>query len=135
MRYILTTLALLLALSPAAARADAPLAWQHKALAEAQLVWHPTCGQLRLVFTTTHDGAIGEAALGGCDLYLAKSVEWMGYPEFCHVVLHEAGHAANVGHRARGIMRPLPLFDIGRGANGKVVWGGVDYRCQPGFKR
>lgn len=129
MRSLLALVLLALAAPPA--QADAPVAWQHKALAMTQKVWHPACGQLRLVFTTTHDGAIGEAYLGGCVLSLNKSVEWAGYPEFCHVVLHEGGHAANVQHKTRGIMRPLPVFDIATSPSGKVSWGGVDHRCLP----
>lgn len=122
-----TVLALL---APAAARADAPVAWQHKALAVAQRVWHPACGQLRLRFAEQQP--LGEAYLGDCELRLDRDVVWDAYPEFCHVVLHEGGHAAGVGHRPRGVMRPTFIFDIGRGPDGKVTWGGVDPRCLPG---
>jgi len=131
-------LAALLALSvPADADANVPVAWQRKALTTAQRVWQPSCGALRIQFAQARDfGGTeqwgGWAYAGECTIYEPAGRSWLGYPEFCTAVLHEAGHAAGRGHSDRGIMNPEQV--ISRSVNladGRrvVVWRGVDRRC------
>lgn len=125
---------------PSVARADAPVAWQRKALAEAQRVWKPSCGALRIQFAAAtpdvvpESDAAGWAAAGNCALFINRAKKWLGYPHFCDVVLHEAGHAAGLDHAKKGIMAPVSVYSRGEGRyKGRllVTWEGVDRRCLP----
>lgn len=134
---------LALALFAPAARADAPVAWQHRALATAEHTWHPACGQLTISFDdpTLFGGDNtwgGWAYAGNCTIHEPASHHWLGYPEFCTDVLHEAGHAAGSGHRPRGIMRAErsivrteAVISSHGHARDVVQWAGVDRRCLP----
>lgn len=113
---------------------DAPVAWQTSALATAQRVWHPACGQLSLTLSdpaksglTVVDDAVGDPSYGqaipfdqvvgftvahDCHLHLTSvSVDWrmMGYPYFCTITLHEAGRGAGMpGTNGPGVMNIRP---------------------------
>lgn len=129
-------LALLLVVAEPA-RADAPVAWQHRALAIAQVVWHPDCGQLHLRFAQPPADVAsmdpeGWASSGDCGLALNVSHHWHYFPPFCHAVLHEAGHAAGVGHsdNPRSVMYPRMVLDHGHAVGSRrMVWPGLDRRC------
>lgn len=131
--------ALFALLLPAPASAEgAPVAWQRKALALAQRVWHPACGKFRIQWSSREatgvDGhTVGWAVAGDCSLYLPWEKAWLGYPELCDVVLHEGGHATGLGHSDRGIMRPVSYITFEWGitqSGGRIErWDGVDRRC------
>lgn len=141
MRRTLTAALLLLALWPATASASAPAPWQQKALALAQQTWRPACGQLTLSFgqppEETADAA-GWAYKGDCGINIRSDKTWLGYPEFCDTVLHEAGHAAGLEHSTnpRSVMFPLGVVmrNLARVEGSRreyVSWTGVDRRCLP----
>jgi hypothetical protein len=143
--------------APAAACGDAPVAWQRKALAVAARVFHPACGPLSIVFedaAQAHAGfpegpasepqagqpaeqPAGWARAGECIVHLDRDHRWLGYPEFCHVVLHEAGNVAGYGDdwsNPRSIRYPLPFITKTTariGGRTVVRWSGVDRRCLP----
>lgn len=144
MRLHAATLALLAVLLLAApAHAAAPDAWQRKALALAQRVWHPACGTLTIQWADPADyGGDGDGSWGGwaylgeCTIYEPADHSWLGYPEFCTDVLHEGGHAAGYGHSDRGIMRAWRIIGYSghNRRDGKLLpphWDGVDRRCLP----
>lgn len=118
----------------------APVRWQRQALATAQRVWHPACGVLSLRFATP-PAQVPESGLwtgwaynGDCVINIRASTRWAGYPDFCSTVLHEAGHAAGLGHSAnpRSIMYPDHTISVSSGReNGRHVthWTGADARC------
>lgn len=131
---------------PSTAHADAPVAWQHKALALAQTVWHPTCGTLTLRFASpvpafdsstgvTVSEPAGWTAMGHCDLHLSDTQGWrsLGYPIFCTDTLHEAGHAANMpDNLGRGVMNnhAMPSHGVGVISGRRIaIWTDVDRRC------
>lgn len=125
--------------STAEARVGAPVAWQRKAIKQAEKTWHPACGGLSIVFevpppAASADDWAGWAFVNECLIHLNAARDWVGYPDFCQVVLHEAGHVTGRGHAEHGIMRPS--FLIARteiATHGHVVtqWDGVDRRCLP----
>lgn len=133
-----------LMLAAPVARADAPDAWQRKALTLAQRVWHPDCGTLRIEWANASDFG-GDAEWGGwayvgeCTIYEPAAHYWLGYPEFCTDVLHEGGHAAGYGHSSKGIMRAERIVGYSRNRiNGRLArphWTGVDRRCLPSQSR
>lgn len=136
-RLALVLAAIALLAWPAQARADAPDTWQKQALATAQRVWHPACGTLTIAWKDPASvGGTAEwggwAYVGNCTIYEPAGRGWMGYPDFCTAVLHEAGHAAGYGHSDRGIMAPFRI--VGHSVNNdngkrRVLWSGVDRRC------
>lgn len=142
-RHALPLAAILLLMFPLAAHAGAPGPWQRKALETAQRVWHPTCGQLTIVFGTPPvelADAPEWAYLGQCQINIDQSRGWLGYPEFCNLVLHGAGHAAGMGHSSnpRSIMFPLGVVmrnevKVSGSRRVRVVWYGVDPRCVPPY--
>jgi hypothetical protein len=140
-RWAVATLILAAFAFPASAGADVPAAWQHKALETAQRVWQPACGTLTVRFadpaTVGGDASWGGwAYLGQCAIYEPAGHDWLGYPEFCSNVLHEAGHAAGREHSDRGIMQPhatisrfVSTVRIDGRVRRMVVWTGADQRC------
>lgn len=127
----LAVLVLLLAASSAQA------GWRiNRSVAIAQVVWHPTCGQLRLAYSEPVDGAESAGAWawkGNCAIGVPVGTHYE-FEELCTLVLHEAGHVAGMEHSAnpRSVMYPVRIFTEGRmEAHGRItkVWGGVDRRC------
>ena len=120
------------------AQANAPQNWERKALATAERVWGPqTCGPLRIEWADAADFGGNElwggwAYTGECVIYEPAGRAWLGYPDFCTAVLHEAGHVAGREHRASGIMRAerMTARSSGRELGRRVVhWSDVDPRC------
>lgn len=135
----------------AQAQADVPVAWQHKAVNIAQTVWRPSCGQLAVRFgdpatVFTDPSFVHEwATPGDCTVNIDQNHEFLGFPDFCTLVLHGAGHAAGF-HEEGGpdggahssnpdsVMYPFgsPVRSVVRVEGSKrrfVVWDGVDQRC------
>lgn len=140
---------------PAVSSADAPVAWQHKAVALSEHVFSPTCGPLTVAFedpTQSHAGLpdhpdgqaapaverpAGWALKDVCIVHVDMTKVWLGYPEFCRVVLHEAGNVVGYSDdwgNPHSIRYPDPLVTktIAR-VGGRTVtrWSGVDRRCLP----
>lgn len=137
MRALLIALALVVT-APASAVADAPLAWQQRAIETAERVWGPQpCGPLRIEWSAPEQfGGTelwgGWAYAGECVIYEPADRIWLGYPDFCTAVLHEAGHVAGRAHSSVGIMRAERQVSRSSGMEGgrRVVrWGDVDRRC------
>jgi hypothetical protein len=135
---VLITLVLAALVFAAPAQANAPRNWERAALATANRVWGPqTCGALSIQWAQPADfGGTelwgGWAYTGECVIYEPADRVWLGYPDFCTAVLHEAGHVAGREHAARGIMRAERTVarSSGRERGRRVVhWGDVDPRC------
>lgn len=157
-RYTIILLATL-AVIPCRAHAVAPAAWQAKATALADQVFKPSCGPLTLSYddaaqshatlpnmpsgaTAAHIAQpTGWAREGVCVIHLDRSHHWLGYPEFCHVVLHETGNVVGYGDDwsdPKSIRYPMPLITRTEATiNGHriVRWSGVDHRCMPTSER
>lgn len=113
------------------------------ALDLAQKVWHPTCGKLSISsehppasLPDTGESIGGWAWPGDCTIRVRIDKKWLGGPELCETVLHEAGHVAGRLHsdKPESIMYPLQNVMRGRsrveGSKRSVItWGGVDKRC------
>ena len=134
MRLIGLTLALLLVLA-----APARAGWKiDRALAVAQIVWHPACGQLRVSFERPPADvaeAAGWAWSGDCTIRVNSQGSHRAFEPFCQTVLHEAGHVAGMGHSSnpRSVMYPYRRLDVGHTVlHGRrvTVWPGVDSRCR-----
>ncbi len=115
----------------------------------AERVFHPACGRPAIVFedaSQSHAGFPGDAPVarptgwaraGECVIHLDRDHAWLGYPELCHVVLHEAGNVAGYGDDwtdPRSIRYPLPqITRTTARVGGRVItrWDGVDRRCLP----
>lgn len=118
----------------------------NRAVAIAQVVWHPACGQLVLRFAdpatviatgqlpeSESDAAAGWAATGDCDITVTNRRHWEFEP-LCETVLHEAGHAAGMDHvddrpsimNSRTILTRAETTIRGRKV---VTWDGIDHRC------
>jgi hypothetical protein len=140
---------------PAPSQPAIPFAWQSKALALSEHVWHPACGRLTITYrdpdktgvvvvddTTGRvvHRAAGFTAKGSCALGISTAYDWrsLGYPVYCSVVLHEAGRAAGaVGTTGPGVMHVGVSF-VSHGVSHfwrrgrwhrRVIWSGVDRRC------
>ena len=131
-------LSLLLVLALAA---PAQAGWRtDRALAIAQTVWHPTCGQLQIRFENpvgdlASEDPAGWAWAGDCTVRLNATQSWQAFEPFCHTVLHEAGHAAGMGHspNPQSVMFPRRVLDHGytvRHGKRVLVWPGLDPRCR-----
>lgn len=156
-RVVLSTVVILftlLAAAPAARAFPPPRAWQTRALQVAQYVWHPACGTITLSIdnptglTVLGIGpnmqpvdepaadASGWAAIGQCEIHVNRDTDWLGYPDLCMTVLHEGGHAAGLGHSAKGIMSPYGSVALDMAWSKRLhrrfaIWQGVDARCMP----
>lgn len=129
-----------------------PLRWQREALATAEAFWHPSCGPLTLSFGEPVIGSVvrddpegaGEVvtnaaawtALGSCHIEVLRTLELEGYPPFCTLILHEAGHSAGFPDTDSGLMSYHAWY--GRAAytwlqHGhryqRMHWGGVNRHC------
>lgn len=139
-RALLAGITILL-LTPSAATASAPIAWQRKALTLSEHVWRQPPGTFTLTFAVppgddAEFNAAGWAPLGAHQIFINTDRTWDGYPEFCQVELHEAGHAIGLAHRPSGIMRAETFITVAKEIrHGHVImhWYGVDHRCLPGY--
>jgi hypothetical protein len=132
----------LLALSLPVLLLGAPAAqagWRtDRSLAIAQIVWHPACGQLSLGYGDrardgARDGAIGWAWAGNCEIRIPNGSHYE-FEVLCSTVLHEAGHAAGMGHSSnpRSVMyaeRPFTKTTARIGGKTITQWTGADHRC------
>lgn len=150
---ILAWLAASLALVPGAVQArPVPRTWEHSALGVAARTWHPaqpfrivyadprTAGA---VFPAGNDPAAGRHAVDpsgwatvGSPIYVNRYQRWLGYPQFCTVVVHEGGNVVGWGHddwsNPNSIRYPLGTVTKTFGVvNGHRVvhWTGVYRRC------
>lgn len=81
----------------------------------------------------------GWAWAGDPVIGLHRHLLWLGGPELCETILHEAGHVAGRGHSSnpRSIMYPVQwvirgeaLIAFPGGRRRRVIqWSGVDRRC------
>lgn len=118
------------------------------ALRLAQRVWHlwgltvssDPVPPLLMVSEGIGDVA-GWAWPGDPVIHLHRHLLWLGGPDLCETILHEAGHVAGRGHSTnpRSIMYPSQFVIRGAGwvaadkhhrAVHVVTWIGVDRRCR-----
>jgi hypothetical protein len=142
MRVLLAISALLLF----APSADAHVSWlwQKEALAVAQRVWHPSCGALHISFGDPISAGfspdapvVGWTYLNSCENHINQDFLWLGYPQFCTVELHEAGHSAGRPDTdGPGIMNRYLTPSRGdwyykrhHRWHRKVIWYDTDRRC------
>jgi hypothetical protein len=151
----LAVAAVLVVAAPAAARADAPVSWQQRTAALVEHVFRPACGPVSFSFedaSSSHAGfpagpagepqsgqavatPTGWARSGDCVIHLDRDHVWLGFPEFCHVGLHEGGNVVGYSDdwaNPRSIRYPLPnIIKTTARIDGRTVtsWSGVDRRC------
>lgn len=141
--YLIFALVLVLAFSQ-----PAKASWRvDRSLAIAQIVWHPSC-DLRLSFddpAQAHgmlpDGTevvnpAGWAIKGDCTIHLSRTYPWIGFEDFCTVVLREGGNVVGAGDnltaKPNSIRYPIRTFVRTQAViGGRLVerWSGVDWRC------
>jgi hypothetical protein len=109
-----------------------------RALAIAQAVWHPACGQLSVAYgdpadVGAPDGAFEWAWKDDCVIGVTNKAH-LEFEQLCQVILHGGGHVAGLGHsdNQRSVMRP-EFFSIETTMvkNGRTTthWDGIDRRC------
>jgi hypothetical protein len=135
----------LAAVIASAAPSIAQAGWKtDRAVKIAQIVWHPSCGQLRVAYSDpTMSGAPDEAGgwawAGDCGIGVDSRKHWE-FEMLCQIILHEGGHVAGLGHSTNpaSVMRASFLgIKTTAVINGRTYtrWDGIDSRCLNGGRR
>lgn len=134
MRWVLVAV-LCLALAAPAEADGVPEIWKQRAVELAVYIWRsPSAPEL-----------IAAPRVPGTDyaswydrnfpgtIFYDQHFRWLGYPEFCMMVLHEEGHRRGLGHSSYGLMRPVlsvsVVDTVDLRGRPRRRWEGVAHRC------